>query len=131
VVRPIPWRVSLIAGCVRGMPGHPTGPSDCSDATAQCRKSIAFAGGCQIRSDATLRAYAADLASYKARCKWHGFDPVQATPEIACGTDLAGARDRALILADTGKPSLEQAEPGSCRSQRVSGTAGLDPKRSF
>ena len=30
----------------------------------------------------TLRAYAADLADYKARCERHGFDPMPATPEI-------------------------------------------------
>ena len=31
---------------------------------------------------ATLRAYAADLANYKAWCGRHGFEPMPATPEI-------------------------------------------------
>ena len=32
----------------------------------------------------TLRAYAADLANYKAWCERHGFDPMPATPEVVC-----------------------------------------------
>jgi len=39
---------------------------------------------------ATLRAYAADLANYKAWCERHGFDPMPATPEIV-GAYLAAA----------------------------------------
>ena len=38
----------------------------------------------------TLRAYAADLANYKAWCERHGFDPMPATPEIV-GAYLAAA----------------------------------------
>jgi hypothetical protein len=29
-----------------------------------------------------MRAYAADLANYKAWCERHGFDPMPAAPEI-------------------------------------------------
>src|SRR3954465_2315418 len=39
---------------------------------------------------ATLRAYAADLANYKAWCGRHGFEPMPATPEIV-GAYLAAA----------------------------------------
>src|SRR6201993_5509496 len=39
---------------------------------------------------ATLRAYATDLANYKAWCERHGFDPMPATPEIV-GAYLAAA----------------------------------------
>jgi hypothetical protein len=38
----------------------------------------------------TLRAYAADLANYKAWCERHGFDPMPATPEVV-GAYLAAA----------------------------------------
>jgi hypothetical protein len=38
----------------------------------------------------TLRAYATDLANYKAWCERHGFDPMPATPEIV-GAYLAAA----------------------------------------
>ena len=39
---------------------------------------------------ATLRAYAADLANYKAWCGRQGFEPMPATPEIV-GAYLAAA----------------------------------------
>src|SRR6195952_4377630 len=39
---------------------------------------------------ATLRAYAADLANYRAWCERHGFEPMPATPEIV-GAYLAAA----------------------------------------
>ena len=39
---------------------------------------------------ATLRAYAADLANYKAWCEKHGFAPMPATPEVV-GAYLAAA----------------------------------------
>ena len=39
---------------------------------------------------ATLRAYATDLANYRAWCERHGFDPMPATPEIV-GAYLAAA----------------------------------------
>ena len=39
---------------------------------------------------ATLRAYATDLANYKAWCDRHAFDPMPATPEVV-GAYLAAA----------------------------------------
>src|SRR5579871_5328916 len=39
---------------------------------------------------ATLRAYAADLANYRAWCETHGFEPMPATPEVV-GAYVAAA----------------------------------------
>src|SRR5271154_2974350 len=51
-------------------------------------KSQAYQDGAD--APATLRAYAADLANYKAWCERHGFEPMPATPEVV-GAYLAAA----------------------------------------
>ena len=56
------------------------------------RAALAIAKSYQAAADApaTLRAYAADLAHFKAWCEAHGFQPMPASPETV-GAYLAAA----------------------------------------
>lgn len=60
--------------------------------TARAAMALAKSRAYQDAADApaTLRAYASDLANYKAWCERHGFEPMPATPEIV-GAYLAAA----------------------------------------
>ena len=60
--------------------------------TARAAIALAKSQAYQDAADApaTLRAYAADLAHYKAWCEKHGFEPMPATPEVV-GAYLAAA----------------------------------------
>src|SRR5208283_368553 len=60
--------------------------------TARAAMALAKSQAYQDAADApaTLRAYAADLANYKAWCERHGFAPMPATPEVV-GAYLAAA----------------------------------------
>ena len=60
--------------------------------TARAAIALAKSQAYQDAADApaTLRAYATDLANYKAWCERHGFEPMPATPEIV-GAYLAAA----------------------------------------
>src|SRR5208282_3589308 len=60
--------------------------------TARAAMALAKSQAYQDAADApaTLRAYAADLANYKAWCEKHGFEPMPAAPEVV-GAYLASA----------------------------------------
>ena len=60
--------------------------------TARAAMALAKSQAYQDAADApaTLRAYAADLANYKAWCEKHGLEPMPATPEVV-GAYLAAA----------------------------------------
>jgi integrase len=60
--------------------------------TARVAMALAKSRACQDAADApaTLRAYASDLANYKAWCERHGFEPIPAAPETV-GAYLAAA----------------------------------------
>ena len=60
--------------------------------TARAAMALAKSQAYQDAADApaTLRAYASDLANYKAWCDKHGFAPMPATPEVV-GAYLAAA----------------------------------------
>ena len=60
--------------------------------SARAAMALAKSRAYQDAADApaTLRAYASDLANYKAWCEKHGFEPMPATPEIV-GAYLAAA----------------------------------------
>src|SRR5271165_2213670 len=60
--------------------------------TARAAMALAKSQAYQDAADApaTLRAYATDLANYKAWCERHGFNPMPATPEVV-GAYLAAA----------------------------------------
>ena len=57
-------------------------------------KSQAYQGAADAPT--TLRAYAADLANYKAWCERHGFDPMPATPEVVGAYSAAAGEGYAL-----------------------------------
>jgi integrase len=69
---------------------------------------------------ATLRAYAADLANYKAWCERHGFEPMPATPEIV-GAYLAAAGEGYAL------PTLRRRVAAIARACGVAGRP-LDTK---
>src|SRR5208283_2922842 len=60
--------------------------------TARAAMALAKSQAYQDAADApaTLRAYAGDLANYKAWCEKHGLEPMPATPEVV-GAYLAAA----------------------------------------
>src|ERR1700758_4107326 len=62
----------------------------------------------------TLRAYAADLANYKAWCERHGFDPMPATPEVV-GAYLAAAGEGYAM------PTLRRRVAAVARASGVAG----------
>src|ERR1700742_3036570 len=69
---------------------------------------------------ATLRAYATDLANYKAWCERHGFEPMLTTPEIV-GAYLAAAGEGYAL------PTLRRRVAAIARACGVAGHS-LDTK---
>ena len=64
--------------------------------TARAAMALAKSQAYQDAADApaTLRAYTADLANYKAWCEKHGFEPMPATPEVIGAYQLGEGRGR-------------------------------------
>src|SRR5271166_6099010 len=64
--------------------------------TARAALALAKSQAYQDAADApaTLRAYAADLANYKAWSEKHGFAPMPATPEVCQESGVAFTRCR-------------------------------------
>jgi hypothetical protein len=88
------------------------------------RRALAMAKAYQAAADAssTLRAYAADLANFKAWCEANGFQPMPATPETV-GAYLAAA---GLGYA---MPTLRQVGQDCRHGERHRSDCGLTPSR--
>src|ERR1700755_784555 len=84
--------------------------------TARAAMALAKSQAYQDAADApaTLRAYAADLANYKAWCARHGFAPMPATPAVV-GAYLAAAGEGYAI------PTLRRRVAAIARACRVAG----------
>src|SRR5579884_1665261 len=65
-------------------------------------------------ASATLRAYAADLANFKAWCEAHGFTPMPATPETVGAYLAAAGLGYAL-------PTLRRRVAAIARAHRIAG----------
>src|SRR5271165_3218617 len=84
--------------------------------TARAALALAKSQAYQDAADApaTLRAYAADLANYKAWSEKHGFTPMPATPEVV-GAYLAAAGEGYAL------PTLRRCVAAIARACGVAG----------
>jgi hypothetical protein len=123
------------------MPGavHPTRLDGAKPPTA--RKAMALAKSKAYQdgagAEATLRAYATDVANFEAWCTKHGFTAMPATPEVV-GAYLAAAGEGDADLAPPGRrhrtrlasPGI-RSTPSTRRSVRRSAAsvASMAPRR--